>query len=541
MSNMRKHRFIYAALAAAALALGACSDFLDETADKSGNAYIYHMDQLYGLTGDPSLYIGSSTADDAYFSAGSFMQEQFYMGDGVGMDPDFYSKGQPSRFGSSSYAYSLYSWDGQTLKNNESVVKWTWRSAYDRIYTFNTVLENVDNVMQTTRAVHDQVKGEAYFGRAFFHFMLLTQYCRWEEDAPGIGYRDNTLSTATLNRETVASTLEHIYADLDSAEVCLARAGRDGFDGEFNTRPTVPTVCALRARVALYRGDYETALAYAGRALEGNNTLEDIAANPDYALTVSRTIRFLDEDGQPVDSIYMYSLSDLFNLYNRSTIKCPEIYTPCLSATDAIGWMPVSEPVYDLFTDKEHDKRWTLLYSSHYGLMYASTVYAEYTSGGITWETQQWLKPWHYYTYWHFHSQWGPTNVVGMTTGEMYVTQAECLARAGRTDEAAEVLKTLRRARFTDQAAADNIGGTVQDCLDERAREMGPFWRFYDAKRLNGAENAGIEIRRQILATPSDPNSVTELVIPANDPRWALPFNEVERQLLGWEQNEGWE
>ena len=64
------------------MALGACSDFLDETADKSGNAYIYHMDQLYGLTGDPSLYIGSPTADDAYFSAGSFMQEQFYMGDG---------------------------------------------------------------------------------------------------------------------------------------------------------------------------------------------------------------------------------------------------------------------------------------------------------------------------------------------------------------------------------------------------------------------------------------------------------------------------
>lgn len=33
-----------------ALILGACSDYLDETPNKSGSAYIYHMDQLYGLT-----------------------------------------------------------------------------------------------------------------------------------------------------------------------------------------------------------------------------------------------------------------------------------------------------------------------------------------------------------------------------------------------------------------------------------------------------------------------------------------------------------
>ena len=55
---------------------------------------------------------------------------------------------------------------------------------------------------------------------------------------------------------------------------------------------------------------------------------------------------------------------------------------------------------------------------------------------------------------------------------------------------------------------------------------MGAFWRFFDIKRLNGAENAGIEIRRKILSDPTDPNSVTELVIPANDLRWALPIYE---------------
>ena len=523
------------------MAFGSCSDYLDETADKSGNAYIYHMDQLDGLMAQSSLYLGGSESY-AQGSAGGFMQEQYLMGDGVSVSPDFYSKGKPNLLISMSYAYDIYCWGSRSLKSDDMVGSLTWRNVYAQIYTFNTVLENLDKVQQTTRTTYDQVKGEACFGRAFYHFLLLTQYCRWEDDAPGIGYRDNTLSTAKLNRETVAYTLERIYEDLDSAEMCLTRAGRTDFDFAQKTRPTVPTVCALRARIALYRGDYETALANAENALKGNDELEIIAQSPNYMLQPSLPLNFLDEDGNPVPSEMTFIQLPMmaYGLMNQLTVQCPEIYLPCLSAEYSTWCIPISESFYNLF-DKVYDARWTLFYTSKYSLALALGIAEEVMGTGITWETQQWLKPWDMASYWKFYSQWGATNVVGMTTGEMYVTKAECLARAGQEGEAAEVLKTLRRTRFTDQAAADNIGGTVQEVLDERNREMGPFWRFYEAKRLNGAENAGIEIRRQILSTPSDPSSVTELVIPAGDPRWALPFNEVERQLLGWEQNEGWE
>ena len=181
-----KHRlFILSALAGAALAFGSCSNYLDETADRSGNAYIYHMDQLYGLMGQPSLYLGSTSEEQAMKGAGAFMQEQYLMGDGIRVSPDFYLKGNPSMFTSASYAYNMYSWEDYSLKNDYQVSGFTWKKAYAQIYTFNTVLENLDNVEQTTRTVYDQVKGEACFGRAFYHFMLLTQYCRWEEDAPG--------------------------------------------------------------------------------------------------------------------------------------------------------------------------------------------------------------------------------------------------------------------------------------------------------------------------------------------------------------------
>ena len=91
----------------------------------------------------------------------------------------------------------------------------------------------------------------------------------------------------------------------------------------------------------------------------------------------------------------------------------------------------------------------------------------------------------------------------------------------------------LRRTRFMNENAANNIGGNVQDILDERMREMGAEWRFFDIKRLNGAENAGIAIRRKILSDITDPNSVTELVITPDDPRWALPFNPQEAENMG--------
>ena len=543
MKDMKNRLFIFTLLAGAALASGSCSDYLDETADKSGNAYIYHMDQLYGLTGQASLYLDGDNGTQARMQTGGYMQEQYLMGDGVCLSPDVYTQGMPTYFLMMSYGYSIYSWDDYSLKTDNSVFGLTWQKAYDRIYTFNTVLENMDRVIQTTEAIRNQVEGEARFGRAFFHFLLLTQYCQWQEDAPGIGYREDTNPAVVPERQTVAYTLSRIYEDLDLAEEALTKAGRTEFDFEFNTRPTVPTVQALRARIALYRGDYEMALENAENALKGNGQLENIMDNPNYALTPTMEINFLDQNGEPIPGMSKWEKMPMamYSLYNQAVLECPEIFVPCMSADVTTWGIPISESFYNLFTDKVNDARWTLFYDNCYTLGGYPSVAMEMYSGGISWETQQWLKPWDYYTYFHFMGSQGASNVVGMTTAEMYLTKAECLARAGQANEAAEVLKILRRTRFTDQAAAEDIGGSVQEVLDERSREMGPFWRFYEAKRLNGAENAGIEIRREILTNTADPNSVIELVIPANDPRWALPFYETELELMGWEQNEGWE
>lgn len=542
---MKNRQFISVFLLGIALTGGSCGNFLDETADKTGNAYIYHMDQLYGLTGQANLYLGSSdpSAYGNEMDAGMFMQEQYLMGDGVSVSPEFYSKGMPTYFMQSPYAYSLYSWEPYLLKNDNTIPTMTWLPAYERIYVFNTVLENMDKVVQTTAAIRSQVEGEACFGRAFYHFMLLTQYCQWNEEAPGIGYREDTNPDGIPARETVGYTLERIYKDLEQAEKALTAAGRTAFDFEFNTRPTVPTVQALRARIDLYRGNYESALTYAEKALEGNCELVDVATDPNNELIHGGDVVYEKGDGSlDMENVIPIVLPNM-NLGNQAVITCPEVILPCMSSDMITCGVPISEAFYNLFTDKTNDARWIFYYANCVPLLYATGA-VEYGPDGIniiTQAAQQWLKPWDICSFWHFSSRYGPNQVAGMTTAEMYLIKAECLARGGKEGDAAEVLKKLRRTRFTDPEAANAIGGSLQEVLDERAREMGPFWRFFDIKRLNGAENAGIEIRRKILSDPTDPSSVTELVIPANDPRWALPFYTTECNLMGWEQNEGWE
>ena len=523
------------------MGLGACDDYLDEMPDKSGSAYIYHMDQLYGLMGSPDLYLFAGV-ESYHLSSGiinNYLSEPIILTDFVEYTPAFYTIGKNASYAET---YGQYCWKFDELTKYSSS---TWSAAWDRVYRFNTVLENLDKVVQTTSAIRDQVEGEARFGRAYYHFILLTQFCQWNEDAQGIGYRENTVAGEVPPRETVGYTLSHINEDLDMAEEALMRAGRTGFDLKHNYRPTVPTVQALRARIALYRGDYEVALANAEAALKAHNILVAFKDDPEYELVPYDEINLLDPtDTYVVETVTIYGMMNLENRRAEAVAEYEEFFLPAMSTGSS---NPISESFYNLW-DRENDARWIYFYSQCTPLYYTTDLLETRTLSGdevptmncISYENQQWLKPWNWHSYMRFNcSRSG--DILGMTTAEMYLTKAECLARAGQEGDAAEILKTLRRTRFMNQEAADAIGGTVQDVLDERAREMGVMWRYFDIKRLNGAENAGIELRRQILSDPTDINSVEELVIPAGDPRWAYPLFPNEIRLMGWEQNEGWE
>ena len=542
-----KNKIVLLAALFGMIGLGACSDFLDETPNKSGSAYIYHMDQLYGLMGSTDLYLFMFPSYSSFGGTESYVCESIPLTDAVEYDPEYYVYGLESN---AAELYDIYCWGTEYLLEDQYAMAITWTPSWDRIFRSNTVLANLDNVIQTTEAIRNQVEGEARFCRAYYHFLLLTQYCQWQEDAPGIGYRESSDSEGIPDRQTVAYTLSRINEDLDLAEKALTAAGRTEFDFEHNFRPTVPTVQAFRARVALYRGDYETALRNATDALEAHNTLVAFKDDPEYELLPYEDIYLLNEaKSEIVDTIHTYQMTNLMNRMAEAIPEYKELFLPSISGENFYGTSPISEKFYNLW-DRENDARWLHFYSARMTLTSASGIVKSdtlingtdttYLYPCIDYETQQWLKPWHGYSYLRFNCNYAGS-ILGMTTAEMYLIKAECEARAGNAAAAAEDLKTLRRTRFYDQTAAENVSGSVQEILDERFREMGNFFRFYDIKRLNGAENAGIHITREILTDPTDINSVTTLDIAPDDPRWALPFYRYEVERMGWEQNEGWE
>ena len=542
-----KNKILLLAALFGIMGLGACSDFLDETPDKSGSAYIYHMDQLYGLMGSTDLYLFMNPSYSSFGGTENYLCESIPLTDAVEYDPEYYVYGLESN---AAELYDIYSWGTEYLLEDQYAMGITWTPSWNRIFRCNTVLENLDEVVQTTEAIRNQVEGEARFGRAYYHFLLLTQYCLWDEEAPGIGYRESSDSDGIPDRQTVAYTLSHINEDLDLAEQKLREAGRTEFDFEHNFRPTVPTVQAFRARVALYQGDYETAMQNASAALEAHNTLVTFKDDPEYELFPYQDIYLLNETKtEVVDTLHTYMMTNLMNRMAEAIPEYEELYLPHMSAENYYGTSPISEKFYNLW-DRENDARWLHFYSARMTLTSASGIVKSdtlingtdttYLYPCIDYETQQWLKPWYGYSYLRFNCNYAGS-ILGMTTAEMYLIKAECEARAGNTAAAAEDLRTLRRTRFYDRTAAENIGGSVQEVLDERFREMGDFFRFYDIKRLNGAENAGIHITREILTDPTDINSVTTLDIAPDDPRWALPFYRYEAERMGWEQNEGWE
>jgi len=499
-----------------------CTKYLDVVPDKSGSAVIYHMDQLNGMMGNAFMYNNNTY----------LWTEAIFASDDVEISPYWYSKG-----GNSAISYGISVWEKSYYE--QGIDPCSWSSTYASMFTFNTVLENLDKVTQTTPQIRDQVKGEALFARAYFHFCGLVMYSQYDLKAPGIGYKDNSYPppSGVPSRETVEYTINRIDADLNEAEKALKAAGKTTFEIKRNFRITVPTLNAFRARFELYRGNYEKALEAANAALTAYNVLLDVKTDPLYDIKNPSNVNTLDADGKVTGKLPYYELTQVLAKGREMIDLYPEFYLPhTADLYFSARAVPMSESLYNLF-DKDNDDRFTRFYKNNYCVAKVTGL----VTGGLKYDVQQNLKPWEYHTYHRFVSNSGSSGkkfLLGPTTAEMYLIKAECLARKGQAAEAKAALVTLRNTRFSSSTAASNISGTVQDVIDERRREFAGTLRWYDLKRLNGKENANITIKKKRHSVITDLTSpIIEVQLKPNDPFYAIPIPFSQIVLMGWEQN----
>lgn len=363
----------------------------------------------------------------------------------------------------------LYTFDSEVFGDGEQ--DGLWEFSYNRIYTYNVIIQEVMNSTQATEDHKKQVRAEALVGRAFEYLTLVNAYAKHYDPAtaatdPGVPLMlDEDINKTNLQRASVQAVYDQIKADLDKAAPNLPeRPVLNAF------RASRPVGYGMLARMYLYMGDYKKALDNAIISLKHNSTLLDMAP---YTVV---------DPEQWIGRIDVPARAD--NPENTYIRLAPYVFG---MSSSVYG----SEDLMQLF-DKDNDKRF-LLYFTRY-------------IGGEVCDYDLWA-PFIYAN-------------MAMATPEIYLIAAECEARIGNKDNAMKYINELRDHRIlnnVDLTAADNKEA-LKLVLEERRRELTfvGCTRLIDLKRLNREPEFAKTIVHEV-------NGV-EYKLEPNSPKYILPI-----------------
>ena len=323
----------------------------------------------------------------------------------------------------------LWRWQDDNPANTTSY--FSWRTYYHALYIANYVIEHQSKIIEATASEVSQMVGESYMLRAYTHFLLVNLYAEpythcTPKTTRGIPMQLEADVTATLGCSSVESVYRQVLGDIDEAEKYLKV---DLWEEGKNYRFGRVSAQALRARVYLYMGDWENALAVAKTTLETYNKLEDMNS--------SKILPNSYKSAENIVALERFS-SNLYNVIN-------------MPSTDFISMYRDGDQRRGKFYKKET--------SSSYSLK----------KGG------------------------SDEFVSSFRTAELYLIAAESSARLkGNTEEAIEYLTKLLEKRLnksalqmtTELIKAMSQEELIQEILDERARELAfEGHRWYDLRR----------------------------------------------------------
>ena len=337
-----------------------------------------------------------------------------------------------------------------------------WQIYYQWILNANKILVGLESAPMTDQALYNQIKGEALCIRAWAHFNLVQLYAQRyeagkENTQDGIPYRVNPVAEE-LARSSVEEVYAKINADLD--EACTLLAGIQVNDVNHYSEMVA---WGLKSRVALAKQDYNNAADYAAKSIalaeaEGRKLMSGDQLNCGFADITSDTQEAMYAAMTPDDkTVYFYSfyayMSWNFNSSSvRQGVKCINAETyETMSQTDLrrAWWDPTGEaevPAASYAKNVYQNRKFTA----------RSTANA----GG---------------------------DVAFMRLAEIYLNQAEALARAGKYAEAQDVFTRFQVTRDPSYVSKGNTGDALaEEIMNSRRVELwGEGFRFYDLKRLH--------------------------------------------------------
>ena len=354
-----------------------------------------------------------------------------------------------------------------------------WSSLYNVISRANRVLDVIDGIPANTPEEvlsKSRIKAECIGLRAMCHFDLLRAFAESYEDSSSVLGVPNINTVVVFEqptRNTVAENYAFINSDIEMAMGMLDASFTD------NTRLTSTALSALKARVALYQGQYETAISSATDvigAVELATTTEyaDIWTDASEAEVIFKLKRTTGDGAvgtifQDTNGDIFFFMSDvmLFHVIDNTFANDPRF-----AAMLDLNVSTFGEPVVGKYLGTDANP--------------------------------------------------GLNDIKLFRASELYLIRAEAYARSGQFEMAAADMTALRAARGsagTTSYSSEEIA--LFDIIEiERRLELG-----YEGHRYFDMRRQGLSLSRSEIDCEAAAGACS---LPSDDFKWIMPIPQAE-------------
>lgn len=317
--------------------------------------------------------------------------------------------------------------------DNQETIGNQWSGAYRTIFYANLVLTGLKEIQDSKNEVEWQqsLEGTALFFSAFAYFHLAQAFIPYYDGRPddnraGLPLRTTASVDEKPRRATVADTYSYIMTQLNKAIDLLPTVS------SIQTRPNKAAAYALKARICLTLAKYKEALSAAQTALQLHDYLIDFRS---------------------LDASAPYP----FSLFNPEVLFQSRANSILLTPT----YVSIHPELYALYHDDDLRK---------------AIYFRDETEGTVRYKG-------------YYDGIQGNSFFNGLTTGELFLIEAECLAREGRNAEALTIMDRLLSSRWksADYQNGQPVGNeeVLEFILTERRKELvNRGLRWPDLRRL---------------------------------------------------------
>ncbi len=332
-------------------------------------------------------------------------------------------------------------------------VRFVWRFYYKIIGNVNMIIANIDGA-EGPQSEKDEIKAQAFAYRAWAHFNLVQLFAQRYNPSANNGQLGVPIVLEPITEGGPRNTVEEVYtqvmADIDQA-IALLGTGRNA-----KSHININVAKGIKARIALTKGDFQLAAQMANEAREGFSLMSETQLfegfnnvdNPEW-IWGSRQV---DDQQTFFASFFAYMSLNFSSTNIRGNPKA------------------INSVLYNQMTETDYRR----------GL---------WDPTGEAFDVPNTFARMPYMNR-KFIAQ-GEASSVGdvplMRASEMFLLEAEALARGGNSAAAADVLYEFALARDPEYTRSSNSGeALIEEIMIQRRIELwGEGFRFYDLKRLD--------------------------------------------------------